>query len=313
MRSGDFHPDCGSLENRQVSLAKKWLITGASGLLGHHLCADLASQSNTGVVGIVHKHPIEIENLQIRQLDLLNGSDVSDLIDEIQPDVIVHTVGLTSVDQCEKDPKLAHYIHVDASASIAEWAYKLGIQMVHISTDHLWDGTQEMVLESALPNPVNVYGKTKAAGEKGVLAANPEALIARTNFYGPGLPWRASFSDWVLSGLKATNPLDMFTDSYFTPLATRHLCQLLVELVEQGAHGIYNVASSERISKFTFGKKLAERAGFDPALIRVSKMQMAELTAKRPKDMSLSTAKISALLGRQMPSIDDGIETLFSE
>lgn len=158
------------------------LITGASGLLGHHLSRFFLENGNK-VIALRKTHSLGIIGLDEIEIDLLDFNTVKNLLTKIGPDYIIHCAGLTNVDDCEKNESLAKKIHIDVSQIIAQTASRINSKMIHISTDHLWDGTMQMVTEDVPVCPLNVYGKTKAESERAVLAVNSEALILRTNFF----------------------------------------------------------------------------------------------------------------------------------
>jgi dTDP-4-dehydrorhamnose reductase len=286
-----------------------WLITGASGLLGHQLCRQLVGRGHR-VVGLAHRHQIAVSGIETIACDLENEGTARKLVEQVRPDVVLHAAGLTSVDGCERDPALAARIHVAVSEELADVANRTGARNVLVSTDHLWDGKKANVTEDEPTNPLNVYGRTKADGEIAVLSANPATMIVRTNFFGFGPPWRKSLSDWLLGILRAGNPVPAFCDVYFTPIALPHLCQAIEEMVDKNASGVFHVAGGERVSKFVFAARLAEHFGFPKTLVKESRLADARLGAARPLDMSLSTAKIAAFLGRPMPNLADNLSAL---
>lgn len=288
---------------------KTWLITGASGLLGHALCNHL-TVAGAKVVGVGLTHPIGIPGVENITLDLGSKEDVQALFSDILPDYVVHAAGLTNVDSCEKNPALAHRIHVLASQTVAEAATRSNAKLAYISTDHLWSGAQAFTSETTTPDPVNVYAKTKYEGEVRSVEANPETLVVRTNFFGIGRPWRQSLSDWIGAALNNGQELRLFDDAYFTPIALDHLCPMLMELLQRDATGIFNLCGSERLSKYEFGIQLAEQFGLSTELIVRSKLADFDFAAPRPADMSLSTDKISAYLGHPMPTVAKGLNTL---
>jgi dTDP-4-dehydrorhamnose reductase len=147
-------------------------------------------------------------------------------------------------------------------------------------------------------------------GERRVLDADPSALVIRTNFFGLGLPWRQSLSDWMIAKLCDGEGVRAFTDSHFTPIHLDHLAPIMADLIECDASGIFHVAGRDRISKFDFARKLCKQAGLSLDLVKPGKLEDANLVAPRPHDMSLSTEKIANLLGRPMPTIDEGIAAL---
>ena len=288
---------------------QNWLITGASGLLGHDLCRQLISKGKN-VAALKSTHQVGVKGAEEFCIDITDEASVKSIIKNRAPDVIVHAAGLTNVDECEKKPYLAHSIHVDGTRYIAEIAQECGVQLVYISTDHLWDGSQPMVDEEEPTNPINVYAKTKLEGELAALTVCSQSLSIRTNFFGPGRPWRTSFSDWILKSLVLKSEISMFADVYYTPISTKLLCQNINELVAKNAMGIFNVGGSERLSKYQFALRLAKAANYCADTVGQTSLSSHALKAPRPHDMSLDTEKVSAFLGRTMPSIDESISSL---
>lgn len=286
---------------------KRILITGASGLLGYSLCEYYAQKDL--VFGLKNTHPIGISGVQEVSVDLLDKAALEKAFDSVRPEVVIHTAGLTQVDECEANPEKARLLNVVATESVGRLSNKYGAKLVHISTDHLFDGTQKMVTEEASLHPLNEYARTKAAAEQEALRF-PNALVLRTNFYGKGRAWRASFSDWLHQNLADGKKIRCFHDVYFTPIAMAHLIGILNETLRRQASGIFNLCGSERVSKFEFAIRYAERFKFPVSLIESASVDSVALKAKRPKDMSLSTEKLSRLLGRPLPGVDAGLSTL---
>ena len=291
------------------TLPQHWMISGASGLLGHTLCKQLASDGKT-VSALKSTHNVGIEGVQEFFVDITDKSIIQNNIKSLRPDVIVHAAGITNVDECEKNPSLAQAVHVDATRHIAEIAQSLQIPLVYISTDHLWDGTQPMIDEQVPTNPMNCYARTKRDGELVALEICEQVLSIRTNFFGPGRPWRLSFSDWILQNLAQGKPLNMFTDAYFTPISTWFLNRALIELVNKKASGIFNATGRERLSKYDFGLMLADATNYSRFLINKTSLSSFGLAAPRPRDMSLSTEKIATFLNHPMPTAKESIKSL---
>lgn len=284
------------------------LITGASGLLGHYLCSFF-KERNFKVTGISYGHSIQILGITEIRCDLNDHVKFTKIVESVKPKYILHCAGLTNVDECEKNEVLATRIHVETSGLIAELSRALSIKMIHISTDHLWDGSIANVTEDTPASPLNAYGRTKWRAEVAVQKKNPDALIVRTNFFGVGLPWRKSFSDWIIGTLETGNVLNAFQDVYFTPISIPLLAELLLDSIEKNLFGIYHIVGRDRISKFEFAFKLAEVFGLPQELIHPIPYKNANLVAKRPMDMSLSVEKIERALQKKMPSLD---QSLFS-
>ena len=137
--------------------------------------------------------------------DLENLKSIEDTLKFFMPKLVVHAAGMTNVDECEKDPSTANLINGVLPGNVAKVSYELGIKFVYISTDQLFDGTKSFYGEEEDTNPVNEYGSSKALGEKLVLKYNPEALIARCNFFGWGPSYKRSFSDFIFDNLSNGN------------------------------------------------------------------------------------------------------------
>lgn len=288
----------------------KVFITGMSGLLGLNMAVQL--RESFEVLGSYLTHPIHCDGIDSLQMDYGSGDPFGQILVRIQPDIVVHTAGLTSVEECEANPREAHRLNVSFAQQVARAANSMGAKLVHISTDHIFDGTSPMKREGEPPNPLNVYARTKLEAERVVLEACPDVLMIRTNFYGWGPPYRPSFSDWILKGLKNRDPLTMFSDVFYTPILINDLVDVLADLIVNRVSGVFHVAGGERISKHTFGMMLADAFGYPSDGILAISVEEHQFRAPRPRDMSLDCTKAEDLLGKQMPKVMDGLHRLRS-
>jgi dTDP-4-dehydrorhamnose reductase len=261
------------------------------------------------VSGCFHNHALSLDGVEAVRIDFQTSS-LSSALANADPDVVVHCAGMTDVDACEDHPELARFLNQTVASAVADVCAARSIRLVHISTDHFFDGSSPFATEETVPKPVNVYGATKLAGERAVAERCPQALIIRTNFFGWGLPHRRSFSDWVLDVLSSGRAQPMFSDVYFTPILIQDLMEILLDLMDRGAAGIFHVAGAERLSKFDFARAMAKHFNLSPDnLIRAS-IEESGLRAARPREMSLSSGKMEALLHRNAPSVSDGLRRL---
>jgi dTDP-4-dehydrorhamnose reductase len=200
-------------------------------------------------------------------------------------------VGLSDVDLCEKNKKLAKITHIDYVKMISNICYEYKIYLIHISTDHLFNGKKKYYSELSNPEPLNYYAKTKTKSEQIIKSKLEKYLIIRGNYYGWGTSYRKSFSDWIYETLSNSMKINLFTDIFFTPLYIRDFINIVFKLIQKKKNGIYNVSGSERISKYNFGIKLANEFNLNKKLIKKIKINKLNLV-KRPKDMSLSSKKL---------------------
>ena len=283
-------------------------ITGISGLLGLNLALQVRDRFQ--ISGCYYTHPVMLDDVQTFQLDLTSLSTLEQALLDVGPDIVIHAAGLTNVEECEAKPELAYRLNVEATRNVAKVTNGLQAKLVHISTDHIFDGTTPWKTEDDVPTPLNIYARTKREAEEVVVEECQDPLIIRTNFFGWGTPLRVSFSDWILRGLAREDELTMFSDVYFTPILINDLVDILSELIDRGAEGIFHVAGGERLTKHAFALRLAEAFNYPTHTIRAISVEEFPFRAKRPKDMSLSCGKAEAYLGIRMPSVKDGLNGL---
>lgn len=285
------------------------LITGASGLLGSNFMLA-AIDAGHHVTATSHSRPVRAPGVQWKAADLTVEGAAAELLDDTQPEWIVHCAAATDVDRCEQNPDWAFALNRDMPAAIAAAAVDTGASMVHISTDAVFDGGLGPHRESDPTRPINTYGESKLSGERAVLAANPSAAIVRTNFFGWSPPGRLSLAEWFLENLRAGEPCHGFTDISISPLLANQLAGVLLRIQEVGLSGVYHVGSEDSVSKYDFGVSLAKAFALDSSLIQPVGVDQGRLRAARPRDLALESEKVQRALGLKLPTTQAGIEDL---
>lgn len=287
------------------------LVTGASGLLGLNLSLRM-TETHT-IVG-VDRSKLAGTPFELFQADLLEPNACSRLIDEVRPDAIIHTAANAIVDACETDPEGARLLNAEFPGCIAELCAKQGIRMVHISTDAVFDGAkEELYTEKDIPNPLGVYAQTKLEGEQNVLSANPDATVARVNFFGWSLSGTRSLSEFFYNSLSAGERVNGFTDVWFCPMFVSDLADTLVRVLESGLSGLYHTVGSEPLTKYDFGVSIARQFGFDERLVQPISVEASSLKAKRSPKLRLSVHKLSTALGMSIPGVSTGIPKFYTQ
>jgi dTDP-4-dehydrorhamnose reductase len=289
---------------------KKILILGSNGFLGSNLVHYFSQHGDYQVFSTSQRSSVDPVLKNFHKGSLLDENFVDNLFSIIKPDLVVNTVSLVNVDQCEEQPALAHNITVQTAENIAQVSNRYRSHLIYISTDHLFEGTKSFYTEEDLPNPINVYGKTKLLAEEKTQQFAPGSVIVRTNFFG----WSPkahtpTFGEWVFTNLKEQKPMTLFTDYYFTPLEVNYLAEAIMKVSTSDYSGIINIAGSERCSKYEFGMMLAEIAEFDASHIRAIKIEPDSFKARRQEDLSLSTKKYQEIFHTTIPSLRENIRT----
>lgn len=284
------------------------LLTGGSGLLALNWARAVAGKWQVHLA--LNRRSVRLGGVDSHVVDLGSSDDFSRLLDVLQPELVVHTAGLTDVERCEQDPDQARFVNVIVAENVARRCAESNTRLAHISTDHLFSGDQIMATEQQPPRPLNVYGSSKAEGEARVLAAATSAMVVRTNFYGWGPSYRRSFSDRIVDTVRRGEAISLFEDVYFTPILADVLIEAVHGLAADNASGIYNVVGDERLSKHDFGLKMADTFGLDRSLIRPGRLaDRAELT-RRPLEMSLCNKKVTDRLGHTLGNVSSHLERL---
>ncbi len=285
------------------------LVTGASGLLGINLCIDAVADFE--VIGVVNSRRLAGAPFSQIQADFTQTGSAAQMIEDVRPQWVVHCAALADLDACEKNPDLSWRLNALLPGEVAEACRKVGARLVHISTDAVFDGERGGYCEEDQPNPQSVYARDKWLGEQAVLQANPQAIVARVNFYGWSLLGQRSLAEKFFYTLSAGKGMMGFTDVYFCPLVNRHLAQILLEMLGKGLEGLYHVFSGECQSKYAFGVALARRFGLDAGLIRPISVQEAGLSARRSPNLTMRVDKLEAALGHAMPGQEEELEVFY--
>jgi dTDP-4-dehydrorhamnose reductase len=281
---------------------KRILVTGASGLLGLNLITQAAGRYE--VWGVLRQErPAPGARLPFFPLyaDLTKPGHIARLIDQARPEAIFNCAAMTEVDYCETHPVESYLINAQVPENLALAAYHHNIPFLHVSTDAVFDGTRGDYTETDPPSPLNIYAKSKLAGERGVSSSNPDATIARVNFYGWSWQGRRSLAEFFYNNLAAGNAIRGFTDLVFCPLLVNDMAAILLRMVHLQLAGTYHVVSSESMSKFSFGRMLARQFGYDEKMISASSYKTANLRAPRSRLLTLRSEKLARALGETLP------------
>jgi len=289
----------------------RYVVTGASGLLGLNLSLALSSQAE--ILGIANTSQLNGLPFEIQIMDLVNQNFENLVLDRFDPDIVIHCAAIANLEECEKNPKLAYQTNSEVPGEIAALCKKKNVKLVHISTDAVFDGKIGNYTENDPTNPLSVYAKTKRQGELNVLNHNPDAIVARVNFFGWSPSGNRSLAEFFFNNLSKKNPINGFVDIQFCPLYVGFLSEILIEMVNKNLSGIYHVVSSDHFSKYQFGCEIAEVFGYDPSIITPISVTQSELIAERSLNLTLSTKKIVTDLGQDIPTVRQGIERYYQD
>lgn len=286
------------------------LITGASGLLGLNLALETTRRHT--VFGTVNHNDLKTGHFTVIQTNLLAPGAVERLLESTQPEWIIHCAALANLDTCEADPLLAKQLNSELPKFLASHVARSGARLLHVSTDAVFDGLRGDYAEDDIPNPIGVYSRTKFEGELAVAEADPTAIIARVNLFGWSLVGNRSLAEFFFNNLSLGRQVMGFTDVFFCPLLVNHLADIFITMLEKNLSGLYHVVSSESLSKYDFGVRLARRFNLDSSLINPTSVVQSGLKASRSPNLTLRSDKLACSLGEPLPTISTGLDRLFT-
>jgi dTDP-4-dehydrorhamnose reductase len=231
-----------------------------------------------------------------------------------RPDWIVNCAAFTDVDGAEDEPEAARRANALGPGCLAALAAELGSHLIHLSSDYVFDGRPgRPCLESDPPEPLSVYGLSKAEGEAAILAACPSAIVLRSAWlFGGG---RRDFVAAILARLRAGQKSRVVSDQTGSPTWSRDLAGALVDLIEgggRGARGIYQYAGLGAASRYELALAIREEAlglGLISAPAEIEAVTSADYPtrARRPSYSVLSCRRLAEELGIRPPAWRDGL------
>ena len=252
------------------------MVTGATGLLGKSLCPMLDNEG------------WQYWACNSKIFDVTNKKLVNEIMDKISLDFIIHLAAYTSIDGAEDNPELAYSVNRDGTRNIAHIAKKHDIPILYVSTDNVFDGTSDKPYKPEdKANPINVYGKSKLAGEQEIMKATKKYYILRTSWlYGEG-----GYVDTMLTFSNFNKEISVVNDQRGCPTSCYDVSKKIVEIIKENKpYGIYHVTSSGSADWMEFTKKIFEIKKRNVDVIAIDKSDFPR-PAKRPKYCVLDSSE----------------------
>jgi dTDP-4-dehydrorhamnose reductase len=236
------------------------------------------------------------------RLDLLNFDAVRREFGNDKPQLVVHCAAASTVAGVEADPKLARRLNVEVTKLLAELAVE--IQFVFFSTDLIFDGRKGNYVETDAPNPLHLYGETKAAAEEIVLK-NPRHLVVRTSLNGGVSPTGdRGFNERLKREWRSGRNMKLFTDEFRSPIPAAETARAVWDLAGKNCAGIFHAAGAEKLSRWQLGQLLAKRWPELNAKIEPASARDFSGPARAP-DTSLNISKAQKLLSAPLPGLGE--------
>jgi len=289
------------------------LLLGANGQLGAALREQLENKPER----------YELNAFTRAEADLCDSQRLRSIVAELKPAIILNAAAYTAVDRAESEPELAALINAKAPGILAEEAARIGALLVHYSTDYVFDGTKMSPwIEEDAPNPLNVYGTTKLAGERAIVAIGGSHLIFRTSWVFA--PQGKNFLLTILRLARERDQLKIVDDQRGAPTsafaiakATEEVLARVQNYAAESISGIYHMTCSGETTWFGFTQAILEEAAalVDDRHLEVIPIQSADYPtpAKRPTNSVLNNRKLREAFGVALPSWREALRHAVTE
>jgi dTDP-4-dehydrorhamnose reductase len=293
---------------------KTVLVTGSNGLLGQKITENILLNKQYNLIATSkgsNRYPVK-DGYVYAEMDILDPGQVRNVVAQYKPDAIIHTAAMTNVDTCQVEKKLAHALNVEAVKTLVAVCETMNIQLIHLSTDFVFDGEQGPYEESAEPNPLSYYGQTKVEAEELVKNSHCRWSIIRTILvYGIVKDMsRSNIVLWAKNALEKAAPLNVVNDQWRMPTLAEDLAWACLAAVEKEVTGIYHVSGKDMMSVSELVGRVADYFNLDKSLMTEVSSSTLNQSAARPKRTGFILDKAIRDLNYQPHSFEEGIAIL---
>jgi dTDP-4-dehydrorhamnose reductase len=259
---------------------KKVVILGGKGMLG----SDLTS--------LYRSKGLQVLSLDLPEFDITNTDNLQKALNDAE--LVINCAAYTNVEKAESEKDLAFKINADAVGRLGQLAKNYGLWVLHTSTDFVFDGTKQIPYnEEDRPNPINVYGKSKLAGEKLLVESGCQYCIIRLQWtYGLK---GSNFVTKLISAAKQKNEMKVVDDQLGSPTSTEEVAKVIYKLTEIKPQGFYHFASEGFTSRFEMAGFIFEKLDM-PVTLKRCKTSDFPGAAARPLNSRFDCSKIKMLL-----------------
>ena len=260
-------------------------VIGSTGQLGQ----DLISVFGEDATGFAHQ-----------DLDVTDEASVASAIGSLGPDWVLNTAAFHRVDDCELDPTTTFAVNAIGALNVARAAADAGSGVVFYSTDYVFGGEERErnhpYEEGDEPDPLSVYGTSKAAGEQLVMQANERHIVVRSaGLYGTATSRKGwTFPELMLNKARSEGFVRVVTDQVLSPTFTADLALKTKELIEHDATGLFHLTNAGECSWFEFARGAFDLAGVDVEMEPIDSGQFQQ-RARRPPYSALTTTRLEAV------------------
>jgi dTDP-4-dehydrorhamnose reductase len=264
-----------------------YLILGSNGQLGKEFRKELA------------KRNLKFSAPEEKDCDITDFNGLEKIIDGIAPTVIINCAAYNAVEEAESKSDLAYLINHRAIENVAQICKRNGIFLIHYSTDYVFDGKKgELYVETDEVNPLNIYGKSKLAGEMAVRNLLKNCLVFRPSWvFGDGTQ---NFIYKLRGWAAKNNTLKISSDEISVPTCTRDIVAYTLAAFDKKLTGLYHLTNSGHASRYDWARAVIEALNLQNTIVPVP-MSTFPSAIQRPQFTAMSNKHLSETLGVTIP------------
>lgn len=274
----------------------KIAVTGAKGQLGRE------------AVDFLRRHHT-VFPLSRTELDITEREAFRNTIENIRPDVVIHTAACTHVDRCEKKRETAFCANVLGAIHAAQACENTGAKLVYVSTDYVFDGLKKApYTETDTANPLNLYGRTKWWGERWISLLTKRYFVVRTSWLF-GLH-EQHFVRTIIRLADEQSILSVVDDQIGSPTYAKDVVRVLSKLIHSDAYGLYHCSNEGECSRYTLARTVLDKAGYNPDRVRPISTTDRPSAARRPLYSVLENDRLKEM-GFEIPDWEKALDEWF--
>ena len=293
---------------------KTILTTGSNGLLGQKLTEKILTEGRVKLIATakgLNRYPIKT-GYEYAEMDILDPQQVKLVIEKYKPDAIINTAAMTNVDTCEANKEFCYQLNVEAVRTLVSLCEENNIQLIHLSTDFVFDGADGPYKEEDAVSPVSYYGESKVLAEDLLKQSKARWAIIRTILvYGISSDMsRSNIVLWAKGALEKASPINVVNDQWRMPTLAEDLAEACILAAEKKAQGIYHISGKDYMSIADLVRKVADYWSLDKSYIQEISSTSLNQAAKRPVRTGFVLDKAIKDLGYDPHSFEEGLGVL---
>ena len=293
---------------------KKIIITGASSIIGEAFARLLINETEYDLI-LQSSQAMSlfpgIKGVMGEQISSLDKQAAKRLILELRPMAIVNTIGMSDIERCETDKRLAWELNSNIVENLARLAKITEAHLITISTDHIFDGKKGPYTEGDIPSPINYYGKSKLAGENFArIGCDKNTIIRISDIYGRSSFGKVDYISRYLAAMEECSDFSAAVNHFTNPVFADDVAYIIFKAIEKKRYGIYNAGGPAWLSRYQTASKLADIFGYQSANLKPVAIDELKQKAKLPAQLGLITLKAETDLGFKFTSIEGGFQAL---